>query len=443
MEDNGWHSGTISSPCEDTNVSVATPSLRIAVISPRPAAPRDQGSTVRTCSLFEHLSARHEVRQLTQLGLARGWRDGLGSDAWITPTYHERYYRHPLARLPAGWSERSWPDGPVAGGLGLRLAAPRVLDDLLGWADVTVVDFPWQFSYCVRVRPDGLFVYLSHNVEAVKFASFAEALGIRWGVRPWLRAIRRMEAGAVSRADLVVAVSAEDRLELVRRYGADLGRVIEVPNGADTERYASTSWEQRARRKRQLGLPDRPVVLFMGSSAPPNRAALRWIRRLAESTDRFTFLVVGPVARPRRDPAFVATGYVDDVRPYVEAADLAICPVEHGAGTKIKLWESLAAGLPSVAFPESTQGTGLRHGQHLLVAEKSEAALLAALERLADGPRLAGSLAEEARRLVVERHDWALGARTLEAALLQLVASRGIQPARRRQPSRLATRVLG
>jgi len=124
-----------------------------------------------------------------------------------------------------------------------------------------------------------------------------------------------MEAAAVSRADLLVCVSAAERREFIRRYGADPRRIVEVPNGADAERYAPVPPEIKAARKQQLALSSRPTVVFVGSTAPPNRVAVRWIRRLAASTDRFTFLVVGPIARPEHGGSFTATGLVDDVSP--------------------------------------------------------------------------------------------------------------------------------
>ena len=395
--------------------------MQLAVVAPRAAAPCNHGSSVRAWNLYRHLSLRHEIRQFSQLGLTGGWR-GLGRETWIAPTYHERYCRHPLALAVSAVSERAWPTSPVASGLGLRLARPRALRELLEWADITLVEFPWQFGQCARTQRDGLLVYSSHNVESVKFASFADAQGVPTRRSLWLRAIARMEAATVARADLVVCVSAAERREFIRRYGADPRRTVEVPNGADTERYAPVPLETKAARKQQLALPPRPTVVFAGSTAPPNRVAVRWIRRLAASTDRFTFLVVGPVAAPEHAGSFVATGLVDDIRPYLEAADFAVCPIEHGAGTKIKLWESLAAGLPSVAFRQSVNGTELQDRRHLLVADASELSLLAALERLDADPAYASALAGAARAFVAEQHDWRLSARKLESALLELLA---------------------
>ncbi len=152
-------------------------------------------------------------------------------------------------------------------------------------------------------------------------------------------------------AELVIAVSDADRDLFVAHYAADPARVVVAPNGADTDTYTPSDDRARRRAKRRLGLPDKPTVIFAGGDVAPNRAGLRHVERLANLTDRFTFLVVGPVARPRRGGNVVATGFVEDLRLHLQAADLAICPIEHGGGTKIKLLEALAAGLPDGRLP--------------------------------------------------------------------------------------------
>jgi glycosyltransferase involved in cell wall biosynthesis len=231
-----------------------------------------------------------------------------------------------------------------------------------------------------------------------------------------------VEARAVRLADLVVAVSDADRLELVHRYGADPGSVVVVPNGDDTDRCAPLAPDLKAALRNDLGLGEKPVVVYVATSTTANRAGLGWVQRLACATDRFTFLVVGPVSPPAIDGNLHAAGRVPDVVPYLQAADLAICPIEYGGGTKIKLFESLAAGLPAVVFAESLRGTELRHGEHLLVAGKTARDLLAGLEHLADDADLAGRLGAAGRAFVVERHDWRDAADRLEAALGSLLS---------------------
>jgi glycosyltransferase involved in cell wall biosynthesis len=173
--------------------------------------------------------------------------------------------------------------------------------------------------------------------------------------------------------------------------------------------------------RRALGLPVRPTVVVSASGGPATWAGLAWVRRLAARTDAFTFLVLGGVAPRGTEGAVVATGPVEDVAPYYRAADLAICPIEFGGGTKIKLLEALAAGLPTVAVPHSVRGLLVEHGRELLVAEPAEERLLAALRRLAAEPQLADRLGEAGARFVRRHHDWGDLGRRLAGHLRDLV----------------------
>jgi glycosyltransferase involved in cell wall biosynthesis len=108
--------------------------------------------------------------------------------------------------------------------------------------------------------------------------------------------------------------------------------------------------------------------------------------------------------------------------PYFQAADVALCPIEHGGGTKIKVWDALAAGLPTVVFPETMQGE-VRHGEQVWVAEKTEDALVAAVSRMLDDGETAGRLGATGRAFVVAHHDWKDLADGLEAALLSILTA--------------------
>jgi glycosyltransferase involved in cell wall biosynthesis len=236
-----------------------------------------------------------------------------------------------------------------------------------------------------------------------------------------VRYIERAESSAVAGADLVLAVSPDDKISLTERYGADPSRVVVVPNGADTQMYRPSDPDARLAAKRELGLPDRPTALFVSSDVPPNRDGLAWLRQLAALTQRYTFLVVGPISRPRVEGNVIFTGFVSDIGVYFRAADIALCPIRFGGGTKIKLLESLAAGLPAVALPESIQGLDARHEEHLLIVDRSLTRWVATLERLADDAALARRLSSAASDFVRQHHDWRQIAAAMETALSRLV----------------------
>jgi polysaccharide biosynthesis protein PslH len=397
--------------------------VRILGVSPRVTYPPERGSEVRAFNLYSRLSRRHEVRQFSQAQ----WRDPRfgqrSEEIHVSPTHREHRWTDRIASLVSEVSERAWVRAPLLSGAALRLRRPRELDRLFAWADVTLVEFPWQFEFCRR-RVRGPLVLASHNVEALKFPEYAEAAGRPYRRDAWMRYIERAEARASALADLVLAVSPDDRRVLIERHGLDPSRIVVVPNGANVETFRPVNSEARLAARRSLGLPDRPVVLFAGSNVPPNRAGVDWIRRLAARTDRFTFVVVGPVARAAVEGNVVATGRIPDISAFFRAADLFACPIRHGGGTKIKLLEALAAGLPTVAAPESIHGLEVRDGEHLLVAEPDGEAWIAALNRLADDRGLSDRLSRDAAAFVALHHDWARIADDLEHVLLRLAPAR-------------------
>ena len=371
--------------------------------------------------ILRQLSVGHEVQQFSQTD-EFAFRQSV-MRRFLAPNYSEYCYAHPLAWAAVRSGQRPFLGGaPVLSGIALKASQPSLLRRLLRWADVVLVEFPWQFDHCWRHRPKGPLVLASHNVEAMKFASWGEAAGASSMNARKLRYITRLEERAATRADLVLTVSAADRSQLIERYQLEPGRVIVIANGADTSSQTRASPDSKRAAKRTLGLPDRPTAIFVGSNIPPNRRGLDWIERLGKQTDRFTFLVVGAVAAEKpTGQNIVTTGLVEDLDRYLEAADIAICPIEHGSGTKIKLLESLAAGLPTVAFAAALDGTDARDGVHALVAGTSEAGLLSALNCLADDPDLSSAIGHAARQLARERYDWRTIAQQLEHHLLHLV----------------------
>jgi len=290
------------------------------------------------------------------------------------------------------------------------------------WADVVLVEFPWQFRLSRALAPrETPCVYSSLNVETDKFRSWAEAVNVpRARTAPWLRYIGRAERHAVANADLVTTVSELDRLRFIDRFGADPAKTVVVPNGVDTQHFRPATGERRAGARRELGLPDRPTVLFQGSNMPANFAGLEWVRRLAAADGRFTYLVAGSVAAPERSGRLIVSGPVPDMAPYLAAADLGVCPIAHGGGTKLKLLECMAAGLPTVAFAEGIRGTTARDGEHVLVVPQDEARILDALGSLADDPLTGGRVGSAGRELAERSYDWGVIAAGLEDALVAL-----------------------
>jgi glycosyltransferase involved in cell wall biosynthesis len=97
------------------------------------------------------------------------------------------------------------------------------------------------------------------------------------------------------------------------------------------------------------------------------------------------------------------TGYVDDVRPYVQHAAAVVAPLRMARGVQNKVLEAMAMARPVVASPEAHEGVRAVAGRDLLVADGAKAMAAAVTQVLAgEMPGLGAA----ARASVLARHDW-------------------------------------
>jgi len=141
-------------------------------------------------------------------------------------------------------------------------------------------------------------------------------------------------------------------------------------------------------------------------------------------------LIVGRDPTPRlqragKQPGVTVTGFVDDVRPYLERATVFAAPLRFGAGIQNKLLEAMAMEVPVVASPLAADGLRTESGQRPPVAVASDREQFAAkivqqLKRRADQP----APDAEARRFVHDHFVWSRSAAQLENIFRTVTAGR-------------------
>jgi glycosyltransferase involved in cell wall biosynthesis len=274
-------------------------------------------------------------------------------------------------------------------------------------ADLIVCDFLFP---SLNV-PDGLHppvVLFQHNVEArilQRHVSVPQHPVRRAYMRLQWQRMWRHEARESRRFAHVIAVSALDA-ELIRReYGA--ASVGYVPTGVDVEYFSPSRPRQPASRD----------LVFIGSMDwMPNEDGIRWFAsavfsRIQERVPGARLKVVGRAPSPylcelaARNAAIEVTGTVPDVRPYLERAAICVVPLRVGGGTRLKIYEAMAMGVPVVATAIGAEGLPLRHDEHLLIADTAEEQVSAICGLLADRA-LADRLAAAARAHVLEHCSW-------------------------------------
>ncbi len=122
------------------------------------------------------------------------------------------------------------------------------------------------------------------------------------------------------------------------------------------------------------------------------------------------------ILQAAKTPGITVTGTVPDVRPYLWQSAVSIVPLRIGGGTRLKIFEAMAAGAPVVSTTIGAEGLPIQDGDTIRIGDSAERFAQHCLELL-DKPAARQTLAKKAKRLVVENFSWEQVTRKFERAL--------------------------
>jgi len=212
---------------------------------------------------------------------------------------------------------------------------------------------------------------------------------------------RRTEQAAVATFGRIVVCSEHD----AQAWRRGRERVWIVPNGFD-----------EALLSLPLATAGPPRVIFTGALFywPNTEAALLFARKimphLLERQPGLEFWIVGrsPPARVRAlDDGKTIRVFADvaEVPPYLRQASVSVVPLRVGGGTRLKILESLAAGVPVVTTSVGVEGIALEPNRHFLLAN-TPTEFVAQILRLLQDPSLGQRQVLEAREAIARRYAW-------------------------------------
>ena len=264
------------------------------------------------------------------------------------------------------------------------------------------------------------------DVDSQKFADYAQTgqAPMRWVHALEARRLRRYECWLLERVAGACLVTERERALLLPGLGtAARERLLAIPNGVDTDRFAPPEATRSTDPRHELPAAERihldgdgPNLVFVGvMDYPPNVDAVIWfaheiLPRIRDRHPDARLLIVG--ARPsaavralaERDGIRV-TGFVEHSPPWFRAASVCVVPLRIARGIQNKALEAMACACPIVATRAVADGVEARDGEHLRVADDPQA-FADAVCGLLDEPAAGRALGARARAHVASRFAW-------------------------------------
>jgi glycosyltransferase involved in cell wall biosynthesis len=368
--------------------------------------PTTKGGHIRTLEMLKCIATRHEVhyaafdedpggpgRERSVEYCSKVYTVAHRPPPRTSPAFAAQLVRGLFSKLPvAAFRYRS----PAMARLLAEIATKEKFDKIVCDFITPAINFP-SLSSCV---------VFEHNVETMlwrRHAQNARNLAERLYLQLQARRMFRYEGGVCRAAQHVIAVSREDAGQLRELFG--INPVSFIPTGVDVDYFTPRD------------APPRDGLVFVGSMDwLPNIDGMRWfcqeilpLIRVRRPDCRVSIVGRSPTREILRlaqdDPLIEITGTVPDVRPWLWKAALSIVPLRIGGGTRMKIYEAMAARTPVVSTTIGAEGLDVIAPRDICIADDASAFAERCLELLA------------ARELVERDFGWDKIARRFEAIL--------------------------
>lgn len=396
----------------ETNLTKNVTDLRLLQIAPRLPWPLDTGAKLRNYHLARALAAHLSVTLLT---FGDDTSNGQLNDIYQRVVTVPRSEGYSVGKMLRGAF------GPTPLPL-LNYTTPEMADalkQLIAEAhfDLIQVESIHLMNYLPSLRAASnqtLVVCDWHNVESDLMRQYAEherSLARRTYARRTARLMSEAEERALKEFDAHIAVSEPDAKRL-QSVNSD-AKIFVIENGVDAAYYAD---EQPAAKNR---------IVFVGSmdyhaniEGATNFARDVWpMIQKKQPNLRFTIVGRNPPAQVTELSSIAGievTGSVADVRPFYREALAAVVPLNVGGGSRLKILEAMAAGVPVVSTKLGAEGLDVSHGENILLTDTT-AQLANEVLKVIDDSDLRARLITGGHALVRACYDWSiLGAKLID-----------------------------
>ena len=399
------------------------PNLRVLQLAPRAPWPLHTGAKLRNYHLARVIA---EHARISLLAFSEPGHDApKESDAYDQIEIVPRAQSYSFGKLLQGAVGRTPLPLLNYTSEGMKQALTRIL--VKNTFDIIQIESIHLMNYLPVIRAAvsrPLVVCDWHNIESDLMGQYAESqsnVARKAYARRTARLLSDAERRALREFDAHVVVSENDA-DRLRKLNSG-ARIQVIENGVDVGYYAA---KDEAKTKTR-------IVFVASMDYHANiEAAISFTKNVwpavHQARSELIFTIVG-----RNPPSSVCelttiagvevTGSVEDVRPYYREAMVAVVPLNVGGGSRLKILEAMAAGVPVVSTVLGAEGLQVNHRENILISDSNEE-LAKAIISLMKEPDLRAQIIIGGRQLVAARYDWSkLGTRLFDY-YRQLLAER-------------------